>query len=264
MIIYKVTNTLNGKVYVGQTVKTLKERWAKHLSDKSGCLGIKSALKKYGPENFTIEQIDQAESLEELNKKESEWIAIIGSLSPFGYNLTTGGDHYRLSQESRDKMSKSLTGRKLSKSHIEKMSERMRNRIVSQETREKTSKRCKGKTTWAKGKKFTADHRAKISAASVGKVVSEETKQKLSDHFKGHKQSQETLEKRRQTCIHKNFFMNPPKPIKCIQTGIIYPSTSNAAKQMNLSVSLISKVLRKLRTHTGGFTFEYVEKSQNV
>lgn len=263
MIIYKITNIINNKVYIGQTVGSLEERWSRHLSDKSGCLALKAAIKKYGKDNFIIEQVDQASDLNELNKKEGDWIVSMNSLSPNGYNLKVGGDQPRLSQETINKISSSLKGRKFSKEHIEKMSERMKNRIVSQETKDKLSKIFKGKTTWAKGKKFTQEHREKISLSHTGKIVSEETRQKLSDYFTGHKQSKETIEKRKQTCIEKGFVPNPPKPIKCVETGIIYKSIIEAAKQMNLINTLISKVLQGKRNHTGGYTFVYVEDKKD-
>lgn len=68
MIIYKITNKINGKLYVGQTIRPLKRRIWNHLC-KTGT-AISSALRKYGIENFVIEEIDRAETKEELNKKE--------------------------------------------------------------------------------------------------------------------------------------------------------------------------------------------------
>ena len=66
--IYKITNKINGKVYVGQTTKTLKERFEKHCwgtTKKDSYhfnMAIKKAIKKYGKENFTIELIEEVET----------------------------------------------------------------------------------------------------------------------------------------------------------------------------------------------------------
>ena len=69
MIIYKVTNKVNGKIYIGQTVRTLEQRKWQHLdAAKNGCkTHFYNAIRKYGEDNFVFEIIDEASSLEELN-----------------------------------------------------------------------------------------------------------------------------------------------------------------------------------------------------
>lgn len=153
MIIYVITNKINGKRYVGQTVQHLENRWSMHKSGSSGCLALKAAFKKYGIENFTIEQIDSANSLEELSKKEREHIKFLNSISPLGYNLTTGGEQVVYSKASRKKMSES--GKK--------------RRPISETTRQKLSECRKGPKNPNFGKKFTEEHRRKLSLARQGK-----------------------------------------------------------------------------------------------
>ena len=70
MIIYKITNKLNGKVYIGQTVGSLQARWKAHLRSRDNAVFHK-ALRKYGAENFTVEQIDMAVSTAELDAKKN-------------------------------------------------------------------------------------------------------------------------------------------------------------------------------------------------
>ena len=71
MIVYKVTNRINGKVYVGQTTRPLIVRWRQHTAPSvTKCLALHRAIMKYGRENFTVEQIDVASNRDELNKKE--------------------------------------------------------------------------------------------------------------------------------------------------------------------------------------------------
>jgi group I intron endonuclease len=95
MIVYKITNLINEKIYVGQTVSTLSVRLSQHFhyslkKNSDGVLG--KAIRKYGKENFIIEQIDIASCLEELNSKEVFWIKELGSHVTFGgYNLAFGG-----------------------------------------------------------------------------------------------------------------------------------------------------------------------------
>jgi group I intron endonuclease len=111
VIIYKITNKINSKAYIGQTILDIGVRWTKHCS-KSGCKAIGNAIKKYGKENFKIEIIDTASSIEELNKKEEFHIANAKSMAPNGYNLRTGGLNSSPTPKTRAKIKKSLTGKK--------------------------------------------------------------------------------------------------------------------------------------------------------
>jgi group I intron endonuclease len=110
MIIYLITNKIDGKQYVGQTVQTLKRRWAFHICKRSGCIYLKRAMDLHSKENFTIEEICKTNTLEELDQKEKEFIIKFNTLAPNGYNLTTGGERPNFSEESKQKMSNSKKG----------------------------------------------------------------------------------------------------------------------------------------------------------
>lgn len=91
MIIYKITNKTNGKIYIGQTVGKLETRWKRHVRSKDDSI-FHRAIRKHGAESFTVEKIDIACSIEELNEKEKYWIAHYDSLNrDKGYNMTAGG-----------------------------------------------------------------------------------------------------------------------------------------------------------------------------
>ena len=96
--IYKITNCINGKNYIGKTLSTPGERWKEHLRDskKEDCSNrpLYKAFQKYGIENFQLSVIEEC-SPEEVNEKEIKWIEIFGSFK-YGYNATLGGDgkHY--------------------------------------------------------------------------------------------------------------------------------------------------------------------------
>ena len=105
MIIYKVTNKTNGKIYVGQTTMSLHRRWYLHCHKSSGCTALHNAINKYGSSKFTVEQIDTACDKTELDKKEQDWIDHYQSMVPQGYNLTSGGNTPHYSHESRRRMS---------------------------------------------------------------------------------------------------------------------------------------------------------------
>jgi len=89
MIVYKITNLLNGKIYVGQTVRTLEKRLDQHKRRTETLVG--KAIQKYGWENFSAEIIEECKTQTELNEREMFWIAKLDCISPKGYNLNEGG-----------------------------------------------------------------------------------------------------------------------------------------------------------------------------
>lgn len=99
-IIYLVTNKINNLKYVGQTIRPLERRWEEHVQkalastekSKKQKYYFQAAIEKYGPENFSIEKIDEADSKEELDSKEEYWIEFYDTYHGEGYNLTPGGE----------------------------------------------------------------------------------------------------------------------------------------------------------------------------
>ena len=67
--IYKITNLINNKIYIGKTKKDIETRFKEHLQNAiNDCqYNLSKAIRKYGIDNFNIEMIDTAESDEELN-----------------------------------------------------------------------------------------------------------------------------------------------------------------------------------------------------
>jgi hypothetical protein len=224
MYIYRIINLINWKQYVGQTYKPVKSRLGEHYRFKKTL--ISKALRKYGKENFIIEQIDTAQTQRELDLKEILWIEYLGTHISLGngYNVDWGGNNKgKHCQETKLKISNSQKGRKHSEETKRKMSESSKGQVISQEqrdklskmfkgsghllygktpskeTREKLSKSLKGKNTWSKGIELSDSHKNKISNTlkgrvpwNKGKVASEETKLKMSNSQKGRKHSEET------------------------------------------------------------------------
>lgn len=101
--IYKVTNILNGKIYVGKSVD-IQARWTTHLREsmiddkqwQANYRGVKTpfhaAIRKYGADNFTFEVIEEC-AFEQLNDREKYWIKTLDATNKEkGYNVTIGGD----------------------------------------------------------------------------------------------------------------------------------------------------------------------------
>lgn len=92
--IYKITNKVNGKIYIGKTVLSVQKRWSQHCidcgkEDKSK-RPLYSAMRKYGIESFYVEQVEECPE-EILSDRERYWIEYYGSFKN-GYNATIGGD----------------------------------------------------------------------------------------------------------------------------------------------------------------------------
>lgn len=90
--IYKITNLINNKIYIGKTVSSIAYRWDQHKSAaKHGVEWyLYNAIRKYGEDNFKIEQIEEIKD-ELLNEREQYWIKYYNSYKE-GYNMTIGGD----------------------------------------------------------------------------------------------------------------------------------------------------------------------------
>lgn len=190
-IIYCARNTMNGKVYIGQTVRNLEirkceHRWCTHPKNahKSNSGLFFNALRKYGFDAFEWTIVFDDVKDEELNDLEIETIAVYRSLVPNGYNLVSGGG-------SNGKASEELK---------EKLREAAKNRPpVSLETRrilkEAAKDRCRSSEATKlkikeglKGKPKSDLHRKNISEAAKRRKRnphSEETKQKMSNSRKG-------------------------------------------------------------------------------
>lgn len=138
--VYKITNQITGKEYVGFTTRSVEHRFKKHKSMvyKKGCSALYRAMEKYGKENFTVQVLFTSEDLSELKKAESEYIISHRTLSPHGYNLTTGGEHPTITQEARNNLSKSMKGRKILWKN--KVSEGVKKLWENEEYRERQTK----------------------------------------------------------------------------------------------------------------------------
>lgn len=153
MIIYKITNNINNKIYVGQTTQKVSRRLRRHASGKEESV-ISRAIKKYGIEKFNIEELYYSFSLEDLNEKEKFFIKEMNTISPNGYNIRSGGDNKILCEDTKKLIS-----------HNTKKA--MRNPNV----RLKISKAKTGCIPWNKGVKTKIQTRnQKIMCIETGEV----------------------------------------------------------------------------------------------
>ena len=234
MIIYLITNLVNGKQYVGQTIRTIEDRWGNHLCKNSGCTAMRRAIEKYGKESFEIHEIDSAKTQSELDSKERFWIRELNTLSPNGYNLTSGGDHVTFTDETKDKLRAANIGRKHSK-----------------ETRSRLSSILR--TQWARGER-------------KGHPISDKNKCLLANYVREHGSWNKGLPKelnpltgkpKSQTTKDK-ISKSLSKPILCVETNTVFDSAQNATKELGIQFSNISRCLHG-RSHTaGGYHWRWV------
>jgi group I intron endonuclease len=177
MIIYKTTNVINNKIYIG-----------KALRDKKSYIGsgilLNKAIKKYGKNNFIKEIIDHANTLEELNEKEIYWIEKLNSTDQkIGYNIAkggTGGDtlsNHPNELKIRKKMRESLDKIQKTSEHRKKVSENFKKIWKREGYRQKMVDKMKGREI-----KWKDKIRESVNAyytKNGPRKVSEETKLKI-------------------------------------------------------------------------------------
>jgi len=138
--IYKITNQVNGKFYVGRTIKSLQHRFRNHCYEaleRNSTIYFNKAIRKYGKENFIIEQIEICDP-NSIGQREMFWIS---ELSPH-YNQTLGGDGgmlgFKHSEETKNLLSEKRMGKFVGNKNP------FYNQTHSEEQKEKWSKMRKG------------------------------------------------------------------------------------------------------------------------
>lgn len=193
MIVYKATNKINGKIYIGKTSQELAARIRRHLRAE---YTFSKALRKYGLENFEFTIIDYSDDNDELSQKEQHWIAFYMSKGKNGYNMTDGGEGtpgWHHSAEVREKITIALTGKPLSEEHKQTLSrvhmgvplsETHRKNVGLANLGKKRSEEAKARYSAAlKGIKkppLSEEHKRQISLGVTGLIRSEETRLKMS------------------------------------------------------------------------------------
>jgi group I intron endonuclease len=186
--IYIILNTVNGKVYVGKTAKSVEERWKGHVKAAFNSVGrvtqyyIHKSMRKHGLDAFVVFEIDTADNIDQLNELEKYHISVCGSTDPtIGYNCTLGGDGPVFTDAIRKKLSEALKGKK-------------RPRIMSIEERQRRSDGMKGKAN-AKGLVRSLENRERSRIAALTSPLARANHQRISKYWLGKHLSEETKAK---------------------------------------------------------------------
>jgi group I intron endonuclease len=180
MVIYKITNKINSKIYIGITTRPIGLRISSYKSatksEKKSKHRMVMAMKKYGFENFAFEIIDSAASREELKQKEISYIALLDSTNvDIGYNVSLGG--FLPNAESLKKTSAKLTGRPLTKEHARKISQSKIGKKRPASVGIAVGNASRGRPSWNKGLKSIM--KSNSGAFAPGKTAPNKGRKKI-------------------------------------------------------------------------------------
>ncbi len=182
MLIYLITNRVNGKVYIGKWEGTdVAARWKRHLQDakKDSQFSIHRAIRKHGEKNFEVRVLETTTSKQELCSLEMGYIKRFGSFDfSVGYNMTAGGEGCRANDEVRARMSEALRGER---NPMFGVPSPMKGRHHPPETIAKLSAAKIGAKHPQYGKPLSEAHREKLRQYRLGRRHSEETRRKMSE-----------------------------------------------------------------------------------
>lgn len=255
--VYKITNLVNGKSYIGMT-GDVKRRFQAHMTcvRRNRGKAIHAAIRKYGSSSFEFKVLIYCGSAEYAFDVERKLIAALGTQIN-GYNITAGGDGVRsITPEAMDRirksLSRSLRGVPKSPEHIESM---RKSRI---------------------GVKFSESHREAISAARKGKKASEESKAHMSAMRKGKRPHKNTIAalmdalRRPKSDDHKNKLSEAARKsrgrrVECVEALITFSCILDAMDWLvengheKACPSAIGRVCRGSVPRAYGYTWRYVE-----
>lgn len=185
--VYKITNSSNGKFYVGKT-NDLQKRWYNHvycaLVEKEKT-HFYNAIRKYGAKNFLVEVIEEHELEEQALEREMYWIDTLKSNDRvIGYNITNGGEGtsgLKHTEETKRKIAVAHLGKKHSKKTKMSMSVAHKGKVLSSETKNKISQANVGENNGMYGKTISEETRNKLSnfqSSRPRKALTEEHKRK--------------------------------------------------------------------------------------
>lgn len=281
--VYKHTNMLTGKSYIGMTSKSMEERWRRHVilaNSKQSRIkhtAFAQAIKKYGPSNevWSHEILFICEKKQDAFDHEKRLISELKTLVPNGYNITLGGEGRfgPMSKNAKQKLldyCRSAVGRKRnSDSQIQRYMDDPSLRIVRSKITTEIMSRpgMKEKISEAVHKAISSDDtREKIRKVNESNI----TRKRKSDSAKKSWLSEEIRQKR-QNAINKRIQEGKLKNRTVYQIDrstllviSVFVSASDASRCTGIHKSSILKCLKNLGKHAGGFYWSYDESQTDI
>lgn len=253
--IYMVKNKINGKIYIGQTVRKLYDRKSDHhLQAKNNCdsMPFHRAIRKYGKAGFEWHILaDNIDDIGELNRLEKNYIAQYDSLSPNGYNLQQGGWNGYHHEDTKRKMSMAHKGRVYEQGRIRSISAIVRDerqRVAHGHSRHTS---LRDSMRMVNGENVHSRYPSKARMQSL---------YKSSDVFKENKHKNYSAAQRivKARLSYRRSIAHRMKPCLCLETMDKYDSINEAARALGLRSTDISKVCKGKQLTLHGLHFQYI------
>lgn len=254
-IVYKYTNKVNGKVYIGQTCRTMEKRACYNGNGYKGCSKFWNAIQKYGWDSFIPKVLEDNLTSEEASDRERFYIKQYNSIKE-GYNLLESNlifsDEYRENmrnaikdspnnEERKKKVSESLKGCKnpfYGKHHSEESKEKIRKAKLGKKLSEEHKKKIsEGNVRPFLGKKHKPESIEKMRKAKLGKKLSEEHKRKVGFAGLGRKVPENVRKKISEA--HKRNGNYNSKAVICVELNKEYKCMREAARAFDVSYDRI-------------------------
>ena len=234
--IYKYTNSKNGKVYIGQTSKTLEERAQANGRNYRECRLFYSAIKKYSWESFYPEILETVDTVEEANEREMYYIALYRSTDrKYGYNLLPGGNNKTMLPESRK-----IISDKAKERYKDKTANPMYGRTHSQDTKMKQSIKKTGENNPMYGSHWTNTQRERSGTRGKHLDLTDEQRSALRERYRR---------------IGKTTGL---RRVRCIEDDVIFNSVTEAASTYGVKNSTLCGHLRGRQQTCCRKHFEYL------
>jgi group I intron endonuclease len=225
-IVYKVTNRIDGKFYIGYTSKNIEERFEKHCKRNKGKSHFQHALHLYGFENFQSEILFESDDKQTILDMEQTLIVQLDARNPaIGYNVAPGGQGgpTEKKQPTSEATKEKRRLARLGKKHSLQTREKMKGKIKSKETREK------------------------LSNAMKGRIFSKETIDKMRRPRGGRKQKNKSEYVVANKTTYSSETHPKSKPISI--NDVMYPSILNASKAIDMGTHAITNAINKFGRH---------------
>lgn len=261
--IYKITNQISKKCYIGETKKSNPYlRWNEHkrkIEQGIGCPALQDAVKKYGIENFKFEVLIICFD-EDRYRFEIEYIKKYNSIAPNGYNLTKGGEGggfhgKKHSQQTIERISQVIKQKYIDHPELkQQMSERQKIVMNNQEVRDKIKEGMLASEKWKS---------LKQNMKLCNRKPSEETKNKIRESVKSYFNQQTSDDKNINILKHREIMANL-SGVKIAQYNSenillqTFISIKEAGRQTNISYKSISSVINGRTKTAGGFIWNKI------
>lgn len=274
--IYKIRNSVNDKIYVGKTTRSVSQRWEDHIKElhrpRKYASKLYRAMSKYGEDKFFIETIEECDNAL-LDERERYWIRFYNTTEK-GYNITIGGDGHNVIDDNEKMYLLTLWNCGLMMNEIEKRTGRnhkaisrilYENGVTKDEInarQAKISRNSNGKTVYVydlKGRYLKSYH--SVAEASEDTGIRSDTISKVAlNNSRNHSANGLIFRYYMKNDISNELpdIPNQPKRVRCIETGEVFPTLTKAGEFMGVTRHTIKAHILKEQPLCN-YHFEYAE-----